>query len=477
MITCPECGHENKNSAVDCANCRNHLRQAHGNPTVEEKAADELGEVLDQLDLPDTDDETATREPLDGEALFHLLVHPRDTKGEIAAMDVEVLTKKVAYRRKRKVAPGAVDPALTNEGIAEAILGYVRAAPPDTRAGQGERGTSADALPVGIDIVRSVHGPWGIQIARIAVVVVGLVAMFAPWGRDGGVISNGWVFALYFTLLSCGVLGVLYPGLLLYVVSVLKPDNRVWVFWVSRLALVLWLLLGPYFVLGTNIRVWPLEITWGAWLFLIAISLANMVEGLSLVRWARAASTRPWIVAGAVWLVLSLLVLPVSAITAHTETTKLDAKELLAKYESGERTFDGAILADADLESVRLRDADLHGADLRRANLRLAIFDRANLSGANLIAADLSYADLRGANLIGSDLSDANLRGADLSHADLNGADLSRANLREVFLSHADLSGADLTKANLANTTVTAEQLAQTKTLEGTTLPDGTVHE
>ena len=40
-----------------------------------------------------------------------------------------------------------------------------------------------------------------------------------------------------------------------------------------------------------------------------------------------------------------------------------------------------------------------------------------------------------------------------------------------------DLRGADLRGANLERAKVTNEQLAQTKILEGATLPDGTVHE
>jgi hypothetical protein len=91
----------------------------------------------------------------------------------------------------------------------------------------------------------------------------------------------------------------------------------------------------------------------------------------------------------------------------------------------------------------------------------------ANLSGAYLIRINLLGADLRKANLSGADLRRANLRGADLSRADLSGANLSGANLRE-----ADLSGANLTRA-----TVTVNQLATTKSLEGATMPDGTKHE
>jgi uncharacterized protein YjbI with pentapeptide repeats len=54
------------------------------------------------------------------------------------------------------------------------------------------------------------------------------------------------------------------------------------------------------------------------------------------------------------------------------------------------------------------------------------------------------------------------LREADLQQADLGGALLYWADLRE-----ADLTGAS----------VNQEQLAQAKSLEGATLPDGTVYE
>jgi uncharacterized protein YjbI with pentapeptide repeats len=39
------------------------------------------------------------------------------------------------------------------------------------------------------------------------------------------------------------------------------------------------------------------------------------------------------------------------------------------------------------------------------------------------------------------------------------------------------LAGADLDKANLEGAKVTDEQLAQARSLEAATMPDGTVHE
>ena len=54
-----------------------------------------------------------------------------------------------------------------------------------------------------------------------------------------------------------------------------------------------------------------------------------------------------------------------------------------------------------------------------------------------------------------------------LRRADLEGADLRDANL----------SNADLRWTNLYDTDVTSAQLAQAKSLRGTTLPDGGRHE
>src|SRR5260221_481461 len=60
------------------------------------------------------------------------------------------------------------------------------------------------------------------------------------------------------------------------------------------------------------------------------------------------------------------------------------------------------------------------------------------------------------------DLSGADLHGAHLTLADLNGANLSRA----------DLHGANLTNAP----GTTPAQLAQARSLQGTTMPDGSKH-
>jgi pentapeptide repeat protein len=94
---------------------------------------------------------------------------------------------------------------------------------------------------------------------------------------------------------------------------------------------------------------------------------------------------------------------------------------------------------------------DLHGADLSDLNLF-----NANLSASNLSGAYLNDADLRDAFLV-----ETNLRNAVLIGADLRKTHLARADLREAILIGAIVS---------------PEQLASAKTLQGATMPDGSVH-
>jgi uncharacterized protein YjbI with pentapeptide repeats len=140
-----------------------------------------------------------------------------------------------------------------------------------------------------------------------------------------------------------------------------------------------------------------------------------------------------------------------------------------------EAKLKGANLGDANLSDANLSDAKLDGADLS-----LAILPGADLSGAALKGAILSDAILSGAKLEGAVLSLANLRRADLSGADIEGGTfLFDADLRRAELNDANLKGAYLRGANLREAEgVTQEQLEkQAETLEGATMPDGSIHD
>jgi uncharacterized protein YjbI with pentapeptide repeats len=79
---------------------------------------------------------------------------------------------------------------------------------------------------------------------------------------------------------------------------------------------------------------------------------------------------------------------------------------------------------------------------------------------------------LHGAGLIGTGTPAVALTGADLQGVALPRADLRGADLREASLQGAHLSGADLRGA-----WVTDEQLADTVSLQGATMPDGQKYE
>jgi uncharacterized protein YjbI with pentapeptide repeats len=123
-------------------------------------------------------------------------------------------------------------------------------------------------------------------------------------------------------------------------------------------------------------------------------------------------------------------------------------------------------------------EANLSGANLGGAELRYASLDGVNLSDAKLDRADLSDAELLNANLEGAELNDADLSRAVLEDAELNDVDLSRANLQGVALINTDLSHADLSGAEgVTKRTLEADLKAQyIRSLEGATMPDGSVH-
>jgi uncharacterized protein YjbI with pentapeptide repeats len=141
----------------------------------------------------------------------------------------------------------------------------------------------------------------------------------------------------------------------------------------------------------------------------------------------------------------------------------------------------GADLSDAHLNYADLTGgADLSGAILSDVHLSDAHLNDADIGdGTSLFNADLSGADLSGANLTGgAHLNDAILSGADLSGANLSGANLSGADLRETYLVETNLRDTDLSGANLRDARgVTDKQLLQAKTLEGATMPDGSIHD
>jgi uncharacterized protein YjbI with pentapeptide repeats len=157
-------------------------------------------------------------------------------------------------------------------------------------------------------------------------------------------------------------------------------------------------------------------------------------------------------------------------------------------YESGliNRANRIVYLKEADLKGANLHLATLMGADLSYADLSFADLTFCNvidafMDFAKLEKADLSHAFLINSSLVSSNLEQAKFEFAVLDKTNLSDASLENASLCYAFLNFANLtstnlSGADLTKANLKGAIVTDEKLAEAKSLQGATMPDGSIY-
>lgn len=134
---------------------------------------------------------------------------------------------------------------------------------------------------------------------------------------------------------------------------------------------------------------------------------------------------------------------------------KISPKELLSRYQAGERNFAGIRLAPtdddpealcgADLSEIILSGAYLPGVKLREVNLSGSLMVGVYLPDADLTLADLSYANLIGATLKRAclecaDLNATLLEGANLIGANLDGADTVNTNLDYSVLCQTNLS-------------------------------------
>jgi uncharacterized protein YjbI with pentapeptide repeats len=124
---------------------------------------------------------------------------------------------------------------------------------------------------------------------------------------------------------------------------------------------------------------------------------------------------------------------------------------------------------------LRVADKDSEVSTLARART-VTVLQRLDADRNQTVIRFLTEARLTG-SAIGL-LVEADLQGSDLEGSDLNNADLSGAILRSADLSGADLSDADLSGANLRDARgITDEQLEeQALTLQGATMPDGSIH-
>jgi uncharacterized protein YjbI with pentapeptide repeats len=154
------------------------------------------------------------------------------------------------------------------------------------------------------------------------------------------------------------------------------------------------------------------------------------------------------------------------------QTTLISRNNVVISLQDGNLSFANLVnlnLKNIDLSGTYMYFSALSGTNLEGANLNNAVMHGAYLTES----ADgiLPSANLRKASLEHVNLFDADLYGVNLSGADLHGAVLSATDLRS-----ASFIGADLSNAYLIGAKVTNEQLSQAKSLQGATMPDGSVH-
>src|SRR5215212_10268877 len=131
----------------------------------------------------------------------------------------------------------------------------------------------------------------------------------------------------------------------------------------------------------------------------------------------------------------------------------------------------------ADIQAILTVLSRRHVGGAPKDGMAFLVLRGANLEGTELQSAKLQGANFEGTNLQGARLEGTNLQDASLQEANLRGAYLRGARLLGARLQGADLQEADLRGADLRDAKVTDEQLADTRSLQGATMPDGQKYE
>jgi hypothetical protein len=143
--------------------------------------------------------------------------------------------------------------------------------------------------------------------------------------------------------------------------------------------------------------------------------------------------------------------------------------ELLLKEQLRSSAVDAEVRNVARVRTITV----LTQLDARRIGYVFAFLREAGLKSTT---SNDNVVILGGANFRSVNWSQADLGKANLSYAFLGYADLGYATLNNATLNDTNLSEADLSHANLTGAIVTEEQLAKAKSLEGVTMPDGSIH-
>jgi hypothetical protein len=163
---------------------------------------------------------------------------------------------------------------------------------------------------------------------------------------------------------------------------------------------------------------------------------------------------------------------------------QITPEELLARYNAGERDFNGIeLLRVPERHGIAGPIEGIEGADLREINLRGANLKDICLNGANLTRADLFGASLISACMADAIFRDANLFSANLNWAGCHRSDFTGARMNQMNACSANFIDAILTPFEYTILAFTNFQGARGReSIRGhfnviweTTMPDGSV--
>jgi hypothetical protein len=144
------------------------------------------------------------------------------------------------------------------------------------------------------------NGMSGFALFRLVPLGLLVLGFLGPWGKGrlgcGGPeeVFAGWMILLLLVAFSAGVLAIPICALLLpWLLRLFLPRSRV-VLWIYRVAVALMLLLvlGAWLGRDDAEKPDPLGVTWGVWVFLLAIFAAAVVELAAVLIAIRGSSRR-----------------------------------------------------------------------------------------------------------------------------------------------------------------------------------------
>ena len=153
---------------------------------------------------------------------------------------------------------------------------------------------------------------------------------------------------------------------------------------------------------------------------------------------------------------------------------------LFYEADSLDSSFEEAYLVNADFRYSRSSRAQFIQANMDMVQFSYVRFFEVNFQRAELLEANLSYGTFDRSNFQSINANEATFTNAmmpnsDFTEANLIQTDFTYTDLHNAIFTDASLGLANLSFANLVNANISNQQLAQTISIRGARLPDGSI--